>query len=144
MQELAELKFTTSCVRVRVQMPTWMHAYKQQMEAELKEAVVLLVDISGFTRLSDQFQGLGQEGIDSLTNTINRMFTTIIEHVEAWGGDIVKFAGDAVIVIWETDDDQLRDALMQAVNVSPAHSHRAQVYAIVTTIQASPEKSSFQ
>jgi class 3 adenylate cyclase len=63
------------------------------MEAELKDGVVLLVDISGFTRLSDQFQGLGQEGIDSLTSTINRMFTTIIEHVEAWGGDIVKFAG---------------------------------------------------
>ena len=63
--------------------------------------------MQGFTRLSDRFQGLGQEGIDSLTSTINRMFSTIIKHVEAWAGDIVKFAGDAVIVIWECDQNTL-------------------------------------
>ena len=65
----------------------------QSLIAEQKQAVVLLVDISGFTRLSDKFQGLGQEGIDSLTSTINRMFSTIIEHVEEWNGDVIKFAG---------------------------------------------------
>eukprot|EP00960_Hanusia_phi_P059466 764171-Hanusia_phi.AAC.14 len=69
----------------------------------------------GFTRLSDRFQGLGQEGIDSLTSTINRMFSTIIKHVEAWAGDIVKFAGDAVIVIWECDQDTLAKTIQQAV-----------------------------
>jgi hypothetical protein len=69
----------------------------QALLAEQKQAVVLLVDISGFTRLSDKFQGLGQEGIDSLTSTINRMFSTIIEHVEAWNGDVIKFAGNVFV-----------------------------------------------
>jgi hypothetical protein len=74
----------------------------QALIAEQRQAVVLLVDISGFTRLSDKFQGLGQEGIDSLTSTINRMFSTIIEHVEAWNGDVIKFAGELRRSAWGT------------------------------------------
>ena len=67
-----------------------------------RDLVVLLVDISGFTRLSDRFQGLGQAGIEALTTAINNVFSTILEHLERWGGDVVKFAGDAVIAVWET------------------------------------------
>lgn len=88
----------------------------QEAKAELKQAVVLLVDISGFTRLSDRFQGLGQEGIDSLTSTINKMFSTIITHVEDWGGDIVKFAGDAVIVIWECTEATMQENVVKGTN----------------------------
>ncbi len=89
---------------------------EKDLESHLKELVVLMVDISGFTRLSDRFQGLGQEGIDALTTTINNMFSIILDHVESWGGDVVKFAGDAVIVIWESPSaEDMGKTLIQAI-----------------------------
>ena len=69
--------------------------------AEETNLVVLLVDISGFTGLCDRFQGLGQQGIDLLTASLNRIFGVILAHIDAWGGDVVKFDGDALVVIWE-------------------------------------------
>ena len=43
---------------------------------------------------------LGEAGIDELTNHINSIFGVILAHIDAWGGDVVKFVGDALIVIW--------------------------------------------
>jgi len=96
--------------------PDWAHQSKAPpLEAEQQPCVILQVDISGFTRLSDRFQGFGQEGIDMLTTTINRMFGIIIDHVESWSGDIVKFAGDAVIVIWPCTEENMSQVMLQAL-----------------------------
>lgn len=35
---------------------------------------------------------------------INEFFRNLIEIVNFWGGDIIKFAGDAVTVVWGCDD----------------------------------------
>uniref|UniRef100_A0A7S0I376 Adenylate cyclase n=1 Tax=Hanusia phi TaxID=3032 RepID=A0A7S0I376_9CRYP len=90
------------------------------MDAELRDAVVLLVDISGFTRLSDRFQSFGQEGIDQLTSTINHMFSAIIDRVQSYSGDIIKFAGDALIVIWECTESTQAQAVEKAINCAIA------------------------
>jgi class 3 adenylate cyclase len=55
---------------------------------------LLLIDISGFTLLSQQFS------VDELKTHINGYFKKIIDKVEKMNGDIVKFAGDALYVIW--------------------------------------------
>lgn len=57
---------------------------------------LLFVDISGFTNLSQKLD------VESLKNHINGYFTKIIEVVDKWGGDVVKFAGDALYVVWRT------------------------------------------
>ena len=97
--------------------PAWARAHSKvpPLEADMRPCVILQVDISGFTRLSDSFQGFGQEGIDMLTTTINRMFGVIIAHVESWSGDIVKFAGDAVIVIWACSEETMGQTTQQAL-----------------------------
>lgn len=65
----------------------------QAFQAEKICAVICLVDISGFTKMSDSFHAHGQRGLDSFTSIINEIFSTIVDHVQRWGGDIVKFAG---------------------------------------------------
>jgi hypothetical protein len=96
--------------------PGWARSSKAPpLEADLRPCVILQVDISGFTRLSDRFQGFGQEGIDMLTTTINRMFGIIIDHVESWSGDIIKFAGDAVIVVWPCTEEDMARTMQQAL-----------------------------
>eukprot|EP01039_Chlorochromonas_danica_P020381 gene20381-24870_t len=57
---------------------------------------ILFVDISGFTVLSQKLD------VESLKNYINGYFSNIIEIVEKWGGDVIKFAGDALYVVWQT------------------------------------------
>lgn len=60
---------------------------------------ILFVDISGFTMLSQRLD------VESLKNHINGYFSRILEIVDRWGGDVVKFAGDAVYVVWPTIQD---------------------------------------
>eukprot|EP01031_Cornospumella_fuschlensis_P025264 gene25264-30508_t len=58
---------------------------------------MLFVDISGFTALSLRLD------VESLKNHINEYFTKMLEIVEKWGGDVIKFAGDALYIIWRTE-----------------------------------------
>jgi class 3 adenylate cyclase/tetratricopeptide (TPR) repeat protein len=61
-------------------------------------------DISGFTALSERLAGLGHEGAEELTDLLNRCFGRMIDACESRGGDIVKFGGDALLVLF-TDDE---------------------------------------
>eukprot|EP00797_Seminavis_robusta_P022824 Sro368_g127930.2 (2147) ;mRNA; r:15598-22595 len=62
---------------------------------------LLFVDISGFTMLSTRLK------VEQLSKTINAYFQLIVEHIEAFGGDVLKFAGDAVFVEWRSTRSSL-------------------------------------
>jgi class 3 adenylate cyclase len=110
-----------------------------------QDLVILLVDISGFTRLSDCFQGLGQAGIEALTTTINNVFSVILEHLECWGGDVVKFAGDAVIVVWETSKhpSALQRIIVHAIECARALEKNHGIFqaSIPSTPEVSPAEA---
>jgi len=67
--------------------------------AERFAAAVLFADITDFTALADRFdqQDLGPE---FLANLLNDCFGRIIDIVHAHGGEVTKFAGDAIIALW--------------------------------------------
>ena len=67
------------------------------------QGVCLLVDISGFTKLSGDFCNLGKAGIDKLQLATNSYMEQLIEVIYTCGGEIVKFAGDAIICTFSTD-----------------------------------------
>lgn len=77
-----------------------------RVKGELKPAsffiygVCLLVDISGFTKLSGAFCAQGKNGIDGLQLATNGFMGKLVEIIYSYGGDIVKFAGDAIICIF--------------------------------------------
>ena len=71
------------------------------------DGTLVSADISGFTALSERLAGLGHEGAEELTDLLNRCFGQMIEACEERGGDIVKFGGDALLVLF-TDDDHAR------------------------------------
>lgn len=71
-------------------------------EVETYYACVLFVDISGFTPLMEQMATLGAEGVERVTIHLNEYFRLMISLINEHGGDVVKFAGDALIVIWPT------------------------------------------
>ena len=74
------------------------------------QAALLFVDISGFTNLCTRVD------IDALQRHINTYFGSIIRLVHAFGGDVVRFAGDAVLCSWSVRDGS--DALPLATRAA--------------------------
>ncbi len=57
---------------------------------------MLFVDISGFTALSQRLN------VDELRIHINGYFKKILDIVLKFNGEVIKFAGDALFIIWQT------------------------------------------
>ena len=66
------------------------------------ETVCLFADVSGFTRLSEQMtEKHGQRiGAEYLAKHLNSYFSQVVKIIGSEGGDVFKFAGDAMIVLW--------------------------------------------
>ncbi len=77
----------------------------------IKLGAILLVDISGFTRLSGFWSSKGPEGIDYLQNIINGFLTLLVDTILLYNGDILNFAGDALICLF-TDDDVKKSCIL--------------------------------
>ncbi|MGH2899233.1 MAG: hypothetical protein ACRDMZ_11210, partial [Solirubrobacteraceae bacterium] len=71
----------------------------------------LFADISGFTPLTEALaRELGpQRGAEELTANIGRVFHAVIDELDAYGGDVIYFSGDA-ITCWIDGDDGLAAA----------------------------------
>jgi class 3 adenylate cyclase/tetratricopeptide (TPR) repeat protein len=69
-------------------------------------AAVLLADISGFTMLAEQVAHSGPEGLETLTRLLNDYFSRLINLVVGMGGDVVKFAGDALLAVWPVEEEE--------------------------------------
>ena len=64
------------------------------------DAAVLFADISGFTRLTEEMAKRGAAGIEELTRVLNVDIGSLVDVIHDHGGDILKFAGDALLAIW--------------------------------------------
>ena len=69
------------------------------------KTVSLFADISGFTKLSEKFSKKGRKGPEFLAFCLNRYMELLINIIGKNGGDIFKFAGDALLVIWPTAEN---------------------------------------
>jgi class 3 adenylate cyclase/tetratricopeptide (TPR) repeat protein len=64
------------------------------------QAAVMFADISGFTALTERLAEKGTSGVETLARILNDYFGQLIDLVYDYGGDVVKFGGDAIIVVW--------------------------------------------
>lgn len=67
---------------------------------EQTSGALLFADIAGFSRLADQLARDNPGGAEELTAILNNYFGHLIRHVTDHGGDVVKFAGDALLAFW--------------------------------------------
>lgn len=68
-----------------------------------RQSALLFVDMSGFTKLSTMLD------LESLSVVINKYFDMIVAEVIEFGGDILKFAGDAFFAEWRVMEDSEDD-----------------------------------
>ena len=73
--------------------------------SEELQAAILFADISGFTLLTERMAEKGPTGVETLARILNEYFGQLINIIHEYGGDVVKFAGDAVIAVWPVIPD---------------------------------------
>ncbi|MDH3755247.1 MAG: tetratricopeptide repeat protein [Acidimicrobiia bacterium] len=74
------------------------------------EGSLVSADISGFTALSERLATHGREGAEELTVLLNQCFGAMIEIVDAHEGDVLKFGGDALLILFTGSGHTLRAA----------------------------------
>lgn len=71
--------------------------------AEKFTGPVLIADVSGFTTITEALVKRGAIGAELLKGLLNEYFGRVIGIITAHGGDVVRFAGDAVLAAWYAD-----------------------------------------
>jgi class 3 adenylate cyclase/tetratricopeptide (TPR) repeat protein len=69
--------------------------------ARVLDASLLGLDISGFTALSERLQEKGKLGAEELIMLISRCYGGLIDIALRYGGDVLKFRGDALLLVFE-------------------------------------------
>jgi class 3 adenylate cyclase/tetratricopeptide (TPR) repeat protein len=83
------------------------------------EGSLLFADLSGSTALAERLATLGREGTEMVTAFLNQIFATLIKVIQDYGGDLVAFGGDALLVFFG-DDRHPRTAARAALGLQEA------------------------
>lgn len=88
------------------------------------EACVLFLDIAGFTPLTEMLKNRGSgAGAEELSFLLNRYFELLVRAVAKTGGDVVKYAGDALMAVWlPTDSRHSAPYLLNSARILPHSS----------------------
>src|SRR4051794_12449131 len=80
------------------------------------EGTVVFVDLSGFTALSEKLVRLGREGAECLVDVIGDTFARLLAGAYTNGGSLLKFGGDALLLLFE-DDGHVERACQSAAGM---------------------------
>jgi class 3 adenylate cyclase/tetratricopeptide (TPR) repeat protein len=87
----------------------WLRDHPESQWREV-EGTLAFVDISGFTAMSEQLSSLGRAGAEEVTEVMNATFAALLAVAYAQGGGLLKFGGDALLLLYEGDDHASRAA----------------------------------
>ena len=68
------------------------------------------VDISGFTRLTERLARKGKVGAEEMSDILSATFSGLLEEARDDGADLVKWGGDAVLLLFQGHDHAHRAA----------------------------------
>ncbi|MBN2306055.1 MAG: AAA family ATPase [Anaerolineae bacterium] len=89
----------------------------------LRPGTFMFADVSGFTALSEKLQREGgREGAEILTQIINEFFATMLEILAKSNGQLLKFAGDALLTFFPASplDDEVPLAIRTGLRMQRA------------------------
>ncbi|XP_031792695.1 adenylate cyclase type 10 isoform X3 [Sarcophilus harrisii] len=92
----------------------------ERPSTEYFDGILMFVDISGFTAMTEKFSTAMymDRGAEQLVDILNRHISVIVEKVLIFGGDILKFAGDALLALWKVERKQLKNFITVVVKCS--------------------------
>jgi len=69
-------------------------------------AGIMFLDVSGFTAITELASARGHYGVELITNVLNRYFNELNKLLFRYGGEIVKFGGDACLALFPSDSEE--------------------------------------
>lgn len=94
------------------------------------DSAVLVADITGFTPLADRLAALGPAGAEELSRQLSAYLEQLVALVEVHGGDVLKFAGDALIAQWPIGNGDGANAVQLAAACGLAIQSTLHLYRI--------------
>lgn len=74
------------------------------------DASVVLVDISGFTQMSERLARHGRIGAEEVSETIGSVFARLLALAYANEGSLLKFGGDALLLVFDGEAHEVKAA----------------------------------
>jgi len=88
------------------------------------QAVCLLVDVSGFSHMTDVLAKHGLHGSEVLANGMRQVFDPMIQNVIEYGGYVVGFAGDAITALFPVKESVAEAYTCAIVSARAIQEHR--------------------
>jgi class 3 adenylate cyclase/tetratricopeptide (TPR) repeat protein len=80
----------------------WQRATPEEQHRRM-EGTLVFADISGFTALTERLARKGSIGAEEMSEALNSVFSDILEPAHGEGADLVKWGGDAVLLLFTGD-----------------------------------------
>jgi len=77
-----------------------------QPHGELLEGSFIFADVTGFTALTGKLSRQGTEGLEEMNRLMRTLFSALLDPLLDSGGDLLMFAGDAVLAYFPAQPDQ--------------------------------------
>ena len=74
------------------------------------DASLAFVDVTGFTALSERLAAQGRAGAEEVTELLGECFTELLADAYLQGGSLLKFGGDALLLLFDGEDHAVRAA----------------------------------
>jgi class 3 adenylate cyclase/tetratricopeptide (TPR) repeat protein len=78
---------------------------------ELHQAIdcsMVFVDISGFTALTERLARKGKIGAELMRDTLDGVFTALLDEAYEWGAGLLKWGGDALLLMFDGPGHEAR------------------------------------
>lgn len=85
----------------------WLNDTPELAHREV-DGTLLFADISGFTRLTERLSRMGDIGAEEMSDALDATFGQLLTAAEADGADLLKWGGDAVLLLFDGADHALR------------------------------------
>jgi class 3 adenylate cyclase/tetratricopeptide (TPR) repeat protein len=90
-------------------LPAWAAA-DQGPAYRVVDGSLLFFDITGFTPLTERLARRGREGAEELSNLLDTVFSQLLMDAEDEGADLLKWGGDALLLLFDGADHGRRAA----------------------------------
>lgn len=107
-EKRAVLQAITSYIPLFVVQETLRNPGLPPVHGQFLCGTLLFADVSGFTAMSEKLSEVGKEGAEELTRILNSYFSAMLDIAESYGGDLLKFGGDAMLILFHGKEHAAR------------------------------------
>jgi len=87
----------------------WLRDHPETRHKQV-EGSLAFVDISGFTNLTERLSRKGKVGAEEMNQILNSCFTEFLSSAYDFGAGVIKWGGDAVLLLFEGEEHEARAA----------------------------------